>query len=217
MLGNISAIQCSGVARRGVASVVVQLVSCSKKKWQTRQAKEGSKQSTFFLLFGHTLVVMQSNNNDMKSRRIGARAATQGYLCQVWKVFHVMKLNYCNDISIKFIYTEKAKEIEKKNRLFWRYLSLGHLKFFCSIRMTKCCPSTLILTNQWIKWTSRIWCHCSLQCKLVVNIKKWVDINEYMYVCIKLVHACWENWQYALWQCTAVGCTSFLSGCFNRL
>ena len=34
------------------------------------------------------------------------------------------------------------------------------------------------------------------QCKLVVNIEKWVDINEY--VCIKLVHPCWENWQYAL-------------------
>ena len=33
------------------------------------------------------------------------------------------------------------------------------------------------------------------QCKLVVNIKKWVDSNEYKYVCIKLVHACWENWQ----------------------
>ena len=31
------------------------------------------------------------------------------------------------------------------------------------------------------------------QCKLVVNIKKWVDINKYKYVCIKLVHACWEN------------------------
>ena len=31
------------------------------------------------------------------------------------------------------------------------------------------------------------------QCKLVVSIKKWVDINEYKYVCIKLVHACWEN------------------------
>ena len=28
---------------------------------------------------------------------------------------------------------------------------------------------------------------------LVVSIKKWVDINEYKYVCIKLVHACWEN------------------------
>ena len=27
------------------------------------------------------------------------------------------------------------------------------------------------------------------QCKLVVSIKKWVDINEYKYVCIKLVHA----------------------------
>ena len=35
-------------------------------------------------------------------------------------------------------------------------------------------------------------------CKLVVNIKNWVDMNEYKYVCIKLVHACWENWQYAL-------------------
>ena len=28
--------------------------------------------------------------------------------------------------------------------------------------------------------------------------KKRVDINEYNYVYIKLVHACWENWQYAL-------------------
>ena len=28
--------------------------------------------------------------------------------------------------------------------------------------------------------------------------KKWVDIKEYKYVCIKLVHDCWENWQYAL-------------------
>ena len=40
------------------------------------------------------------------------------------------------------------------------------------------------------------WCifwMCISQCKLVVNIKKWIDINEYMYVCIKLVHACWEN------------------------
>ena len=36
------------------------------------------------------------------------------------------------------------------------------------------------------------------QCKLVVNIKKLVDINKYKYICIKLVHACWENWQYAL-------------------
>ena len=36
------------------------------------------------------------------------------------------------------------------------------------------------------------------QCKLVVNIKKGVDINEYKYVYIKLVHAGWENWQYAL-------------------
>ena len=36
------------------------------------------------------------------------------------------------------------------------------------------------------------------QCKLVVNIKKWVDIIEYKYVHMKLVHACWENWQYAL-------------------
>ena len=32
-----------------------------------------------------------------------------------------------------------------------------------------------------------------LQCKLVVNIKKGVDINEYKYVYIKLVHAGWEN------------------------
>ena len=31
------------------------------------------------------------------------------------------------------------------------------------------------------------------QCKLVVNIKKWVDINKYKYVCTKMVHACWEN------------------------
>ena len=31
------------------------------------------------------------------------------------------------------------------------------------------------------------------QCKLGVNIKKWVDINEYKYVYIKLVLACWEN------------------------
>ena len=30
---------------------------------------------------------------------------------------------------------------------------------------------------------------------------KWVDINEYKYVCIKFVHACWENWQYALKIC----------------
>ena len=36
------------------------------------------------------------------------------------------------------------------------------------------------------------------QCKLVVNIKKWVDINKYKYFYIKLVHACWENWQYAV-------------------
>ena len=36
------------------------------------------------------------------------------------------------------------------------------------------------------------------QCKLAVIIKKLVDINEYKYVCKKLVHACWENWQYAL-------------------
>ena len=36
------------------------------------------------------------------------------------------------------------------------------------------------------------------QCKLVVDIKKWVDIKEYRCVYIKLVHACWENWQYAL-------------------
>ena len=34
---------------------------------------------------------------------------------------------------------------------------------------------------------------CISQCKLVVNIKKWVDINEYKYVCIKLLHTCWEN------------------------
>ena len=34
------------------------------------------------------------------------------------------------------------------------------------------------------------------QCKLVVDIKKWVDINKYEYVFIKLVHACWENWKY---------------------
>ena len=39
---------------------------------------------------------------------------------------------------------------------------------------------------------------CETPCKLAVNIKKWVDINQYKYVCIKLVHACWENWQYAL-------------------
>ena len=32
-----------------------------------------------------------------------------------------------------------------------------------------------------------------LQCKLVVSIKKWVDINEYKNACIKLVRACWEN------------------------
>ena len=31
-----------------------------------------------------------------------------------------------------------------------------------------------------------------------LRIKKWVDINKYKYVCIKLVHACMENWQYAL-------------------
>ena len=37
-----------------------------------------------------------------------------------------------------------------------------------------------------------------IQCKLVVNIKKGVDINEYKYVYIKLVHAGWKNWQYAL-------------------
>ena len=37
-----------------------------------------------------------------------------------------------------------------------------------------------------------------IQCKLVVSIKKWVDINEYKYVCIKLVHTWWENWQYAI-------------------
>jgi hypothetical protein len=36
------------------------------------------------------------------------------------------------------------------------------------------------------------------QCKLVANIKKRIDNNEYKYVCIKLVHTCWENWQYAL-------------------
>ena len=35
------------------------------------------------------------------------------------------------------------------------------------------------------------------QCKLVVNIKKWVDINKYKYVCIKMVPTCRENWQYA--------------------
>ena len=26
-----------------------------------------------------------------------------------------------------------------------------------------------------------------------LNIKKWVDINEYKYVCIKLVHNNWKN------------------------
>ena len=26
------------------------------------------------------------------------------------------------------------------------------------------------------------------QCKLVVDIKKWVGINEYKFVCMKLVH-----------------------------
>ena len=31
------------------------------------------------------------------------------------------------------------------------------------------------------------------QCKLVVNIKKWVDIKEYKYVYLKLVLTCWEN------------------------
>ena len=61
------------------------------------------------------------------------------------------------------------------------------------------------------------------QCKLVVNIKKWVDINKYKYVCIKLVHACWENWQYALTHkagplvpmlnvCTMIGTSSLLFG-----
>ena len=37
-----------------------------------------------------------------------------------------------------------------------------------------------------------------MQCKLIINIKKQVDINQCKYVCIKLVRACWENWQYAL-------------------
>ena len=35
------------------------------------------------------------------------------------------------------------------------------------------------------------------QCKLIVNIKKQVNI-QCKYVCIKLVYACKENWQYAL-------------------
>ena len=30
------------------------------------------------------------------------------------------------------------------------------------------------------------------------NIKKQVGSNQCKYVCIKLVRACWENWQYAL-------------------
>ena len=38
----------------------------------------------------------------------------------------------------------------------------------------------------------------NVQCKLVVNMKKWVDIKEYKYIRIKLVHAGWEKWQYAL-------------------
>ena len=42
------------------------------------------------------------------------------------------------------------------------------------------------------------WCQHIDQCKLVVSIKKWVDINKYKYIYIKLVHACWENRQYAL-------------------
>ena len=33
---------------------------------------------------------------------------------------------------------------------------------------------------------------------MILNIKKQVDINQCKYVCIKLVRACWENWQYAL-------------------
>ena len=34
------------------------------------------------------------------------------------------------------------------------------------------------------------------QCKSIVNKKKQVNITKCKYVCIKLVHACWENWQY---------------------
>ena len=33
-----------------------------------------------------------------------------------------------------------------------------------------------------------------LKCKLVVSIKKWVDINEYKYVCIKMVHLNENSW-----------------------
>ena len=36
------------------------------------------------------------------------------------------------------------------------------------------------------------------QCKLIINIEKQVNIKKCKYVCIKLVRACWENWQYAL-------------------
>ena len=55
-----------------------------------------------------------------------------------------------------------------------------------------------------------------MQCKLVVSRKKWVDINEYMYVCIKSVHACWENWQYALTMQVPLG-NIFISGAQTEL
>ena len=57
-------------------------------------------------------------------------------------------------------------------------------------------PSTIFLSALFV-FLALYWAYIG-QFKLVVNIKKWVNINKYKYVYIKLVLACWKNWQYAL-------------------
>ena len=97
-------------------------------------------------------------------------------------------LTTCVILAVEYLVLHLLTQITKIN--FTKFLFfLTKLCLFLDILTTYQFGSALVFheSSQILKKLRHI-----SQCKLVVNIKKWVDINEYKYVCIKLVHACCE-------------------------
>ena len=116
--------------------------------------------------------------------------------------YQTMKLWICLDGIIKKC--QNSKELHSfwcilDNLLNSMYLPSGGPKVLCKWMQRPFLLHPLYLQEDtiWGETMCQVGYRIS-QCKLIGTIKKQVNNEQCKYVCISLVHACRENWQYAL-------------------